>query len=120
MIERHELEAWLGPALDDLTPEQVEQLRQEAVAIAARYPDDDDDREAALSAAVLHLLGELTAEQVDQQRRETVAAERRARVQAIQIGCMLHAEGLSEERAARAVGISRRTLRIALGKAPKG
>lgn len=57
-MERHELEAWLGPALPELTPEQIDYLHREAEELEARYPDDADAREAALAEAVQHLLGE--------------------------------------------------------------
>lgn len=55
---RWELEAWLGPALGDLTPEEVDRLLAEAQEIHARYPgvDQEDERDAALSAAVQRLL----------------------------------------------------------------
>lgn len=59
-VERYELEAWLGPALKDLSPEQVDHIHQEAEELEARYPDPDeaDDREAALVEVVQRLLGE--------------------------------------------------------------
>lgn len=59
-MERHELEAWLGPALPELTPEQIDHLHREAEAIDKQWPDPDDAdaREAALAEAVQHLLGE--------------------------------------------------------------
>lgn len=59
-MERHELEAWLGPALPELTPEQIDHIHQEAEEIAARFPDPDDAdaREAALAEVVQHLLGD--------------------------------------------------------------
>ena len=67
-MERYELEAWLGPALADLTPEQIDRLHREAEAIAAYYPDDQDLQEAALTAATQYLLGDLTPEQAAEQR----------------------------------------------------
>ena len=111
-MERHELEAWLGPALAELTPEQVSRLHREAEAIADRWPDPDDadDREAALTAAVQYLLGELTVEEAGRRRRETREAERHARVQAIQVACMAEADGMPAAAAARAAGIDRQVL----------
>ena len=107
-----ELEAWLGPALEDLSPEQVDRLHREAQNIAARYPDDDDadDREAALIAATQYLLGDLTLEEAGKRRRETRAAERHARVQAIQLAVMAEADGMPTAAAARAAGIDRQVL----------
>ena len=111
-MERHELEAWLGPALEDLSPEQVDRLHREAVDIADRYPDPDDadDREAALTAAVQYMLGELTVEEAGRRRRETRAAERHARVQAIQLACMATEDGMPTASAARAAGVDRQVL----------
>lgn len=59
-MERYELEAWLGPALPELTPEQIDHIHREAEAIEARFPDPDDAdaREAALVEVVQRLLGE--------------------------------------------------------------
>lgn len=57
-VQRHELEAWLGPVMSDLTPEQVDSLLAEAQEIHNRYPDADDweVRDAELVAAVERLL----------------------------------------------------------------
>src|SRR5690554_5937249 len=111
-MERHELEAWLGPALDQLTPDAIDRLHREAEAIDERYPDPDDadDREAALTAAVQYMLGELTVEQAGRRRRETRAAERHARVQAIQVACMAEADGMPTAAAARAAAVDRQVL----------
>ena|SRR5690554_3379209 len=108
-MERHELEAWLGPALEDLTPEQVSRLHREAEEIDERW-SDPDDREAALIAATQYLLGDLTVEEAGKRRRETRAAERHARVQAIQVACMAEADGMPTAAAARAAGIDRQVL----------
>lgn len=104
-VERHELEAWLGPALEDLTPAQVDRLLVEAAAIYDWYPDDADDREAALSAAVQYLLGELTVEEAGRHWREASAAERRACVQAIQVAAMAEMDGMPTADIAQAAGL---------------
>jgi multidrug efflux pump subunit AcrA (membrane-fusion protein) len=51
-MQIHELEAWLGD-YDGLTDEQFTELLDQANDIEARYPDPDDqpERDAALSAA---------------------------------------------------------------------
>lgn len=108
-MERHELEAWLGPALTDLSPEQVSRLHREADNIATRWPDPED-QEAALIAATQHLLGDLTLEEAGKRRRETRAAERHARVQAIQVACMAAEDGMPTAAAAREVGLDRQVL----------
>lgn len=59
-VERYELEAWLGPVLSDLTPEQVDSLLAEAQEIHDRYTDVDDweMRDAELVTAMERLLGD--------------------------------------------------------------
>ena len=111
-MERHELEARLGPALDDLTEDQVDRLMREAETIALRHPGpgQEEERTAALSAAVQYLLGELTPEQAGAQRRWTAHAERMARVAAIQVGAMADADGMPTAEAARTVGVDRQVL----------
>lgn len=114
-----DLTAWLGPALDDLTPEQVERVRAEADRIAERYPhpDHQDEREAALSAAVQYLLGETKAIDVANALTAARMAEARASAAAQQVATMLVADKVaSEVVAARDCGIDRMTLRKALGK----
>ena len=55
--QTHEILAWLG---DDhhLTPAQVSELTATATAIEARYPDDQDRREVALTVAYRLMVGE--------------------------------------------------------------
>lgn len=113
-----DLTVWLGPALDDLTPEQVERVTAEATRIHARYPHPDrqPERDAALSAAVQYLLGETTAEEAGR-----TLGEARARVLAPlaasrQIALMLVDDGISEADAARTTAIDRMTLRKDRGK----
>lgn len=119
-VQHHELIAWLGPAADELSAEQVDRLRAEADRITERYPDPDDQdrRDAALSAAVQYLLGETTPE--DAARRH-LAAQREAALAsaaAAQIGTMLVADngGKGKSEAARRVGIDRMGLLKALGE----
>jgi len=111
-VERYELVAWLGPAAEDLSPAQIDRLLAEAVKIDERYPDPDDadDREAALVAATQYLLGELSVEEAGRHRRATMLAERRARVQAIQVACMAAEDGMPTAAAARKAGIDRQVL----------
>src|SRR5690554_7050375 len=117
-IDRHELEAWLGLAADDLTPDQTDRLHREAQSIDGRYPDPDDQelRDAALSAAVQWLLGDITLERAREQLVSARIAAARASAAAQQVAVMAHADGMPESHAAAAVGIDRMTLRRALGK----
>lgn len=113
-----DLVTWLGPAADDLTPEQIERVRAEARDIAERYPDPDHqpERDAALSAVVQYLLGDTTPEDAD---RALVDARRRAReafVAAEQIAVLLVRDGTPKAIAARRAGIDRMSLLKALGE----
>lgn len=120
MTTADDLRPWLGPAWDELTPEQRDRLAEESDHIAARYPDPDDadERETALSAAVQYLLGETTADELRERltsaRRQVAlalaASKQYAKMTKVDIG-----RGQSEETVAAAVGIERQTLREYMG-----
>lgn len=117
-MQRYELEAYLGDALADMTTEQVDRLHAEADRIDARYPDPDEqeERDAAMSAAVQYLLGETS---IDDAARALITAQRArdAAMAAVQqIAVMAHADGMTQEVAAQRAGIARKTLLRALGK----
>ena len=118
MSTEHELLAWLGPAADQLTAEQIQRLSREAEAISRRYdPDLHEEREAALSAAVRYLLGDTTLDEVGAERRRTLNAESVARAAAIQVAAMYAEDhAISERQLAERSGIDRQTLRARLGK----
>lgn len=69
-MDTNELTAWLGPAADDLTDDQMDRLEDASRAIERRYPvpvdgelaDVAQERDAALSAALQVILGEVTVE----------------------------------------------------------
>jgi len=113
-----DLMAWLGPAADDLTPEQIERVRSEAAAIRRRYPDPDEqpERDAALSAVVQYLLGEIMAEDAARALATARQREREAYVAAEQMAVMLVADGVPKATAARRAGIDRMSLLKALGE----
>lgn len=113
-----DLMAWLGPAADDLTPEQIERVRTEADAIARRYPDPDEqpERDAALSAVVQYLLGETTPEDAARALATARQRERAAYVAAEQIAVMLVADGTPKADSARRAGIDQTSLLKALGE----
>lgn len=115
----HPLAAWLGPALDDLTDDQLDRIAAESERIDARYPDPDEqpERDAALSAVVQYLLGETTVDDAGRSRLAAQRAERLSVVVSQQVAMMAIADhGLSEVEAARRAYIDRNTLRRALGK----
>lgn len=113
-----DLMAWLGPAADDLTLEQIERVAAESRDIDERYPDPDEqpEREAALSAVVQYLLGETTAEDVKRELIDARSRERAAYVTALQVAVMLHRDGMPKAVAAREAGIDRMRLLKALGE----
>lgn len=117
-MQRHELEAWLGPALGDLTADQLERIRDESDRIAERYPDPDEQdlRDAAMNASVQYLLNETTVE--DAGRALTAARLELGRAMAAskQLAAMAVADQMSEVRAADAACIDRMTLLKVLGK----
>lgn len=119
-MQRHELEAWLGSALSDLTDEQVDRLATESGRIDGRYPDPDEQdlRDAAMSAAVQYLLDETTID--DAGRALTLARLELGRAMAVaqQLAAMAVEDGTvsSEYQAAERAGIDRMTVRKALGK----
>ncbi|WP_328439074.1 hypothetical protein [Nocardia puris] len=119
-IEPHELEAWAGPAWAELDGAQRERLARSANAIAARYPDPDDQdlRDAALSATVQHLLGETSLEDAAHELARTRRDEAAARAAMRQIVILSARDGVSEAAIAARTGLSRaRTVRAWLGEA---
>lgn len=114
----NDLTAWLGPATDDLTPEQIDLVTAEAARIAERYPDPDEqhERDAALSAVVQYLLGDTSAEDVSRALAEARRREREAYVAAEAVAVAMVRHGYPKAGAARAVGIDRMSLLKALGE----
>lgn len=118
MMQRYELETWLGPALSELTPDQVDLVESEAGEIDRRFPDPDDEanRTAALSAAVQYLLGEITLPDAG---AALLSARGHAAVELAatqQIARMAALDGLPETETARQAGLDRMTIRKVLGK----
>lgn len=109
---------WLGPAAGELTAEQADRVRSEAQRIAERYPDPDEqpEREAALSATVQYLLGDVTAEDANRALIEARSRERAAYVAALQVAVLLVGDGEQKATAARSAGVDRMRLLKALGE----
>lgn len=123
----NDLMAWLGPAAEELTPEQIERVAEASRDIEQRYPDPDEheEREAALSAVVQYLLGDTTAEDAKRELIEARGRERRAYVAALQVAVMMVRDarqaGVSErivdkKGKAEACGVDRMSLLKALGE----
>lgn len=117
-MQRDDLMAWLGPAADDLTDEQIERITGEARSIAERYPDPDEqmERDAALSAAMQYLLGESDVEDANRALIETRRRAAEAFATSVQLAVMLVRDGTPKATAARKVGIDRMSLLKALGE----
>ena len=115
----NELMAWLGPAAEELTAEQIGQVAEASRDIDARYPDPDEqpERDAALSATVQYLLGEIQPEDADRALIEARRREREAYVAALQVAVVAHrVGGVPKATAARRAGVDRMALLKALGE----
>lgn len=120
MIQRHEIEAWLGDE-HGLTGDQVDDLMRIAEEIGERYPDPDDqeDRDAALYAAYELMVRD--PEQVIAEQAGRIAQgrtmERRGLAGARQTVVTLAAAGpVNESALARQLGVDRMAVRGWLGK----
>lgn len=118
-MQRYELEAWLG---DDhqLTNEQIDELHGLADEIEARYPDpdDQDERDAALTTAHQLLLAQddvLGALAEDLVVARTAEARALASIQQA-AHMLIPAKTSTEAGFARQTGIDRQAVRKWLGK----
>lgn len=116
-MQDHEMTAWLGPAAEHLTGEQIARLHAESDRIDACYPDRDDahKREDALFVVVRYLLGTTCA--MEQRNRLALARQEydRAMAAAQQYAVMaVRDKVMTRTEAAAQVGITRRTLWKAL------
>ena len=110
--------AWLGSAADDMTPEQRARFDAEAPEILAMWPDPDDqaERDAALSALVQYLLGETSPTEAGYQLTRARIALAEALAAAKVLARFAVQDGMSEVQAAAQVGLDRMTVRKVLGK----
>ena len=113
-MQRYELEAWPGPALIEMTPGQVDAMARYADMIADRY-DDDALRSFVARGALLIVLSDSTLEQIGEALARARQEEREA--MAVLTGAIIaSAETDSESSLARRAGVTRVTVRKALGK----
>lgn len=115
--------AWLGEAAADATPEQIERLVDAANAIAARYPDEDDEqqeREDALSGAAQIILGDDTLRGIADGWRAAAARAESARCVMVGAITARSLSGASEYAIADEAGVTRVTVAVALGKRRPG
>lgn len=112
-MQDYDLDAYLGDA--DATDEQRDAIKRASDAIDARWPDPDlaDVRELALSAAVQVILGDAMLEDLG---AAYLRARRLERAQhAMLTGALIASEG-SEVSLSERSGVTRVTVRKALGK----
>lgn len=110
---------WLGPAADDMTDDQRERFDaavDEAMERIGDDPDDQDERDAAMSVICQYVLGEVTLDEVGERRTHTQRAEREASIQAQALAVLAVGDGVPEAEVARRVRLDRMTVRKALGK----
>lgn len=113
-MQRYELEAWLGPAFVEMTPAQVSAMVRYADMIEDRY-DDEALRSAVARGALLIILADSTLEQIGEALARARQEEREA--MAILTGALIaSADTDSESSLARRAGVTRVTVRKALGK----
>lgn len=123
-MEQCEVEAWLGPAVEEMSDREIAAFAasvekiDEALPVPADGEPEDvaDEREAAMSAALQVQLGETTLEEVSQNL--VIARAKVARAMAAVKGAVIAAAagGASETELAARTGLNRSTVRAALGK----
>lgn len=116
MTQQYEIDAWLGDTV--LIGDQRDRFAGEVEAIAARYPDPDDqaDRDEAMSATVQWMLGETTIEQAAAALAAARGRLASAMILAQQIARLAVLDGGAEATIARQIGLDRMTVRKVLGK----
>ena len=110
-----ERDAWLGPALDDMTAGQLEAFDDSARQIFDRYPAADDDPDAAteaLSGALMVILGDDTLDGLGGAYRLAVEAASEAHGRLI--GAVIASRDLGPSEISRRSGLSRVTVTKAL------
>ena len=110
-----ERDAWLGPALEQMTDEQLEALDDAARQIFDRYPATEDDPAAAteaLSGALMVILGDDTLDGLGGAYRQAVEAASEAHGRLI--GAVIASRDLGPSEISRQSGLSRVTVTKAL------
>ena len=111
-----ERDAWLGPARDTMTDDQLDRFDAITAIIEDRWPADPDDPDAnadRLSGALQIILGEATLESLGADRHRAQTALVRAS-QTLQ-GAMAVCADLGPSEVTRRAGVARNTAREALG-----
>jgi len=116
-MQDYEIDAWLGDT--DTTPEQRTALaRISDTLVEKRYPGDDGKADAhdAFASATMYVLGDTTLAEVGDAYLQARAAEQAAHTRLT--GAIIAAAelGVSESEISRQTGVTRVTVRRALGK----
>ena len=115
MWTTYERDAWLGPARDDMTDEQLEAFDDAARQIFDRYPASEDDPAAgteALSGALMVILGDATLDGLGGAYQQAVEAAGGAHGRLI--GAVIASRDLGPSEISRRSGLSRVTVTKAL------
>lgn len=117
-LHRDTLESRFGPALYDLSLEQLATLFEVVAEIHERWCDKDEtaERDVATTAAFEHLRGEVPLRERGHALRRAREAERLAVIASQQAALMSVRAGQSESTAAQDAGLDRLMLRRMLGK----
>ena len=109
------LHCWLGPALEQMTDEQLEAVGDAARQIFDRYPATEDDPDAAteaLSGALMIILGDDTLDGLGGAYRQAVEAASEAHGRLI--GAVIASRDLGPSEISRQSGLSRVSVTKAL------
>lgn len=119
MIQTHEIMAWLGPAADEMTKEQIADFTRIILAWESDHPDadpDDADTAAAWTVAHMAVMGTLNLVELAGEDLRAQAEARKTRAQLRLATLAAIAAGMSEAEAERQTGITRMTVRAWRGK----
>jgi len=124
MMKNHDYTAWLGPAAEQLTDDQRCAFDRVAGELNARYPERDaageptDDTRGGegMTGACMVLLGDATLAELagDWSRARVVERDAMARLTGAIMATV--EQGATEADIVRATGITRRTIRKAMGR----
>ena len=117
-IQDYEIDAYLGDFAQETTEEQKGELKEALALVESRFPDEDadDDRRDAGNAATQIILRDSTVKEIVDEWFTLRRRERSAWAGAVGAIVALNVQGVSENQIAQETGISRDTVRKALGK----
>ena len=116
-MQDHEMRGLLGPAYDDTTDEQRQAVTRVSDMLDKRWPlpDYTDEHTDALNAALAVILGDATPAELADNWRSASAAEKVAH-RRLTGAIMVASLTAAETTIAAQLGVSRMTIRKAVGK----